>query len=67
MYLYGLVNQDFTAFISSNQEVIKNMLFTESGIYNDTKFYERDQLYKFINLVRKNVSLNFFIQLIRLN
>ena len=60
MYLYGLVNQDFTAYISSNQEVIKNMLFTESGIYNDTKFYERDRLYNFINLIRKKVSYKFF-------
>ena len=60
MYLYGLVNQDFTAYISSNQEVIKNMLFTESGIYNDTKFYERDRLYNFINLIRKKVSYKLF-------
>ena len=57
MYLYGLVNQDFTVFISSNQEVIENMVFTESGIYNDTKLYEKAPFYKFINLVRKNVSL----------
>jgi len=54
--IYGSENQDYTIFKMNNQEVIENIVFTQSGVYNNTvaKFYKKESLYKFINLVRKN-------------
>ena len=56
--IYGVANQDYTVFKMNNQEVIENIVFTQSGVYNNTvvKFYKKESLYKFLNLVRKNVS-----------